>query len=532
MMPHSSTSDQVWLAYNDELLAQGQFAVEDINLKVNEGEFIAIVGPSGCGKSTFMKLATGLKRPSKGTVDHRRAGGDRPAEDHRHGLPGAQPAALAHHGAERDAAAGDRRALPQQLQAEAGRVRGQGPQAAAERGPGGYEDKFPWQLSGGMQQRASICRALIHEPKMLLLDEPFGALDAFTREELWCALRDLQATQKFNVILVTHDLRESVFLADTVYVMSKSPGRFVVRREIDLPRPRDLEVTYTPQFTDIVHELRGHIGAIRNQFGNNSGKAAAVVNDGLAQARTWSPWILLVATLVLWQLSAAPSTSASSSFPARCASGPADGVPRRDRRHAWRTFWVTMVGFGIAIVVGVLLGFLIGSSPHRLRGHLPADDRLQRAAQGGLRADPGGVVRHRRGAGGAHRLPDQLLPDHGQHRHRPGHAGARAGGRAAGAGRQALGRAGEGGPAALDALLLRLAEGRDHAGLRRHHRQRDDRQPTRASATCWSAPAAAMQMGLAFAGLVVVGAMAMAMYEFFSVLEKRTTGWAHRGSQG
>jgi len=130
-------------------------------------------------------------------------------------------------------------------------------------GLGGYEENFPWQLSGGMQQRASICRALVHEPKMLLLDEPFGALDAFTREELWCILRDLQAAQKFNVILVTHDLRESVFLADTVYVMSKSPGRFVVTRQIDLPRPRDLEITYTPEFTDIVHELRGHIGAIR-----------------------------------------------------------------------------------------------------------------------------------------------------------------------------------------------------------------------------------------------------------------------------
>jgi NitT/TauT family transport system ATP-binding protein len=130
-------------------------------------------------------------------------------------------------------------------------------------GLGGYERKFPWELSGGMQQRASICRALIHEPKMLLLDEPFGALDAFTREELWCTLRDLWTEQKFNVILVTHDLRESVFLADTVYVMSKSPGRFVVKRHIDLPRPRDLEVTYTPAFTDIVHELRSHIGAIR-----------------------------------------------------------------------------------------------------------------------------------------------------------------------------------------------------------------------------------------------------------------------------
>ena len=114
-------------------------------------------------------------------------------------------------------------------------------------GLAGYEDKLPWQLSGGMQQRASICRALIHEPKMLLLDEPFGALDAFTREELWCILRDLWTAQRFNVILVTHDLREAVFLADTVYVMSKSPGRIVVRREIDLPRPRDLELTYTPR---------------------------------------------------------------------------------------------------------------------------------------------------------------------------------------------------------------------------------------------------------------------------------------------
>ena len=124
-------------------------------------------------------------------------------------------------------------------------------------------DKKPSELSGGMKQRVGIARAFAIQPRMLLLDEPFGALDAFTREELWCTLRDLWQAQRFNVILVTHDLRESVFLADTVYVMSKSPGRFVVRREIDLPRPRDLEGTYTPHFTDIVHELRGHIGAMR-----------------------------------------------------------------------------------------------------------------------------------------------------------------------------------------------------------------------------------------------------------------------------
>ena len=120
-------------------------------------------------------------------------------------------------------------------------------------------DKFPWELSGGMQQRTSLCRALIHEPQLLMLDEPFGALDAFTREELWCVIRDLHAARKITVILVTHDLREAVFLADRVFVMSARPGRIVAERRIELPRPRDLEVTFTQGFQDIVHELRAHI---------------------------------------------------------------------------------------------------------------------------------------------------------------------------------------------------------------------------------------------------------------------------------
>ena len=253
----------VWLAYNDELLAQGQYAVEAIDLKVTQGEFIAIVGPSGCGKSTFMKLATGLKRPSRGSIviDGREVDGPLKISGMAFQAPSLLPWRTTL----------DNVLLPLEI-VEPYRSNFRSKKAEyAERGRAllrqvgldGYADKFPWQLSGGMQQRASICRALIHEPKMLLLDEPFGALDAFTREELWCTLRDLWQAQRFNVILVTHDLRESVFLADTVYVMSKSPGRFVVRREIDLPRPRDLEVTYTPEFTDIVHELRGHIGAMR-----------------------------------------------------------------------------------------------------------------------------------------------------------------------------------------------------------------------------------------------------------------------------
>jgi NitT/TauT family transport system ATP-binding protein len=120
-------------------------------------------------------------------------------------------------------------------------------------------EKFPWELSGGMQQRTSLCRALIHEPKLLMLDEPFGALDAFTREELWCVIRDLHALRKITVCLVTHDLREAVFLADRIFVMSSRPGRVIVERKIDFPRPRDLELTFTQAFQDVVHELRSHI---------------------------------------------------------------------------------------------------------------------------------------------------------------------------------------------------------------------------------------------------------------------------------
>ncbi|MCU0940924.1 MAG: ABC transporter ATP-binding protein [Hydrogenophaga sp.] len=278
-MPPSTTAgdtafvdfDEVWLAYNEELLAKNIFAVEDINLKVQRGEFIAIVGPSGCGKSTFMKLTTGLKMPSMGRIriDGQPVTGPLKISGMAFQAPSLLPWRTTL----------DNVLLPLEI-VEPYRSQFKDRRKEYEEralkllesvGLGGMGKKFPWELSGGMQQRASICRALIHEPKMLLLDEPFGALDAFTREELWCTLRDLWEAQRFNVILVTHDLRESVFLADTVYCMSKSPGRFVVKREIPIPRTRDLEVTYSKDFTDIVHELRGHIGAMR--------KAGTVINQ-------------------------------------------------------------------------------------------------------------------------------------------------------------------------------------------------------------------------------------------------------------
>ena len=266
-MAHFIDFQDVWLAYNAELEAAGHYAVEAIDLQVTKGEFIAIVGPSGCGKSTFMKLATGLKMPSKGSIriDQQAVSGPLKVSGMAFQAPSLLPWRTTV----------DNVLLPleivepyrSQFKARRKEFEERARKLLQKVGLAGYEDKFPWQLSGGMQQRASICRALIHEPQILLLDEPFGALDAFTREELWCILRDLWTEQQFNVILVTHDLRESVFLADTVYVMSKSPGRFVVKREVDLPRPRDMEVTYTKAFSDIVHELRSHIGANRQTSG-------------------------------------------------------------------------------------------------------------------------------------------------------------------------------------------------------------------------------------------------------------------------
>ena len=255
--------DDVWLAYNDELLAARQFAVEAITLRAEPGEFIAIVGPSGCGKSTFMKLATGLRMPSQGTVTI-------------DGQPVQGPLKITGMAFQSSSLLPWRTTLDNVLlpleivephrsnfRSQRGAFAEKASKLLQSVGLGGYEDKFPWQLSGGMQQRASICRALIHQPKMLLLDEPFGALDAFTREELWCILRDLQAAQNFNVILVTHDLREAAFLADTIYVMSRRPGRIVARKENPLPGPRELELTYTEPFTALVHELREHIGRVR-----------------------------------------------------------------------------------------------------------------------------------------------------------------------------------------------------------------------------------------------------------------------------
>ena len=251
---------RVWLRYGDE---NGTLALRGTTLAVERGEFVAVVGPSGCGKSSLMKVVTGLWPPSAGSV--KVDGEPVTAPLSCVGMAFQNPTLLPWR------TSLDNVMLPLEIvQPHSKRLRRN--RAAYEAkalellalvGLAGFERIFPWQLSGGMQQRAQLCRALIHEPSLLMLDEPFGALDMFTREELWVSLQDLWMARRPTVMLVTHDLREAVFLADRVLVMSPRPGRIVAERRIELPRPRTPEMVFGSEFAALVHELRGHIGASR-----------------------------------------------------------------------------------------------------------------------------------------------------------------------------------------------------------------------------------------------------------------------------
>src|SRR5215471_5137062 len=249
--------DRVSLRYGED--GDGTLALHGTTLRVTAGEFVAVVGPSGCGKSTLMKVVTGLWPPSAGTVvvSGREVVGPLSIV----GMAFQNPTLLPWRTTLANVM------LPLEIvQPHCARLRRE--RAAYEEkarkllalvGLKGFEERFPWQLSGGMQQRASLCRALIHDPKLLMLDEPFAALDMFTREELWGALQDLWLAQRPTVILVTHDLREAVFLADRVLVMSARPGCIIAERIVDAPRPRRLASAYDPAAGALVQELREHI---------------------------------------------------------------------------------------------------------------------------------------------------------------------------------------------------------------------------------------------------------------------------------
>lgn len=243
--------------------AEATLALDDLSISVKKGEFAAVVGPSGCGKSTLMKLATGLIVPQEGTIEV--AGHEVDGPVSMAGMAFQNPSMLPWRTTLANVM------LPLEIvQPHRGRLRSQKSSYTRKAeellelvGLGGFGEKFPWQLSGGMQQRANLCRALIHDPALLMLDEPFGALDAFTREELWQVMRDLHAEKGFTVILVTHDLREAVYLADKIFVMSARPGTVIRERTVDFERPRPIDLIYEHGFNEIVHELRDLIAEAR-----------------------------------------------------------------------------------------------------------------------------------------------------------------------------------------------------------------------------------------------------------------------------
>jgi len=234
-------------------------AIEGLDLDIDEGKFVAVVGPSGCGKSSLMKLVTGLRRPSAGSILV--AGKEVNGPLKIVGMAFQNPTLLPWRTTLSNVMLPLEIVEPHrhQFRRERSRYRQQATALLDMVGLENFGEKYPWQLSGGMQQRASLCRSLIHEPALLMLDEPFGALDAFTREELWDVLQDLWIRRRFTTVLVTHDLREAVYLADTVHVMSSRPGRIIASYDVPIERPRRPRTSYEPRFVDLVQRIREEI---------------------------------------------------------------------------------------------------------------------------------------------------------------------------------------------------------------------------------------------------------------------------------
>jgi len=239
-------------------------ALSSTTLRMERGDFLALVGPSGCGKSTILRLASNLIQPSSGNV--LLGGRDVAAKELRIGMAFQNPTMLPWLTIEKNVM------LPLKIvepfkrtfqQDKKGAYRDRVHALLAQVGLQDFAGHFPWQLSGGMLQRANLCRALIHDPDLLLLDEPFGALDQFTREELWQILQDLYLDRKPTVLLVTHDLREAGFLARRICVMSARPGRIISDKAVTMPQPRDIGVIYTPEFVEMTQGLRELIAQIR-----------------------------------------------------------------------------------------------------------------------------------------------------------------------------------------------------------------------------------------------------------------------------
>lgn len=225
-------------------------ALEDVSFTAREGEFLSIVGPSGCGKSTLIKVVAGLLAPTAGKiwVNGELVRGPHPNV----GIVFQNAVLLAWRNVLRN--------IILQVEVRKGfdkqEYLGKAMELIKLAGLDGFEKRYPWELSGGMQQRVSFCRALIHDPPLLLMDEPFGALDAMTRDEMNVWLQRIWMEKTKTVLFVTHDISEAVFLSDRVLVLSARPGTIKEIIKIDLPRPRKLETTEKIEFMQYVTRVR------------------------------------------------------------------------------------------------------------------------------------------------------------------------------------------------------------------------------------------------------------------------------------
>ena len=231
-------------------------AVEDVTLHVAENEFVTLVGPSGCGKSTLLRLVAGLTPATRGAIRVRDTAVREPFADV--GFVFQQPVLLPWRSVL------DNVLFSVEMLGQPPRqYRKQAADLLELTGLGGFETKYPRELSGGMQQRVAICRALLPDPSLLLMDEPFGALDAMTREEMSLELLRVWEERRKTILFVTHSIPEAILLADRVVVMTARPGRIARVLTVDLPRPRTMELEFDPRFKAASDEVRSLIFARR-----------------------------------------------------------------------------------------------------------------------------------------------------------------------------------------------------------------------------------------------------------------------------
>ncbi len=229
-------------------------SLKPLEFDILEGEFLSVVGPSGCGKSTLLKLIGGLLPATGGSIEIAGKRVDGPAGSI--GIVFQSHVLLAWRTVlENIMLQIEVRKLPRERGLERARA------LVDMVGLKGFENKYPWQLSGGMQQRASICRALVHDPAILLMDEPFGALDAMTREKMNLELQRIWAKAKKTVLLITHSIPESIFLSDRVLVMTERPGSIAAIYSVPLPRPRTMAMMGNPDFAALAQKIRAHFYA-------------------------------------------------------------------------------------------------------------------------------------------------------------------------------------------------------------------------------------------------------------------------------